>query len=201
MPVRRFLPNELLAEHAAFRERVSASEFFNDPKHQRAREQWCAAHFSVGYEKYLAACAVHIADTDPQNDTDFELEVENRQHHFQVTEVQEPGRRRGDEYKQSHTSKTIQEDWSLGTESGPEWIRAAIQKKLDRYGSVRDLNLLVYVNFPAYQVNFEAVRELARTVAEPFASVWLLTGNALACIKANPRLANVEAWLGIPESA
>ena len=49
--------------------------------------------------------------------------------------------------------------------------------------------------------NFGEVREVAQVVAEPFASVWLLTGNALACIKSNPGLANVEPWLGIPESA
>ena len=55
MPAKRYLPKELLAEHSAFRERVSSSEFFNDPKYQRAREQWCAAHFAVGYEKHLAA--------------------------------------------------------------------------------------------------------------------------------------------------
>ena len=201
MPAKRYLPKELLAEHSAFRERVSSSEFFNNPKHQRAREQWCAAHFAVGYEKHLAPCAVLIEEVDPQNDTDFELEVEGGQHRFQVTEVQEPGRRRGDEYKVSRAPKTIQEDWLLGTKHGSQWIHAAIQRKLERYGFVGDLNLLVYVNFPAYEVNFGEVREVAHVVAEPFASVWLLTGNALACIKSNRGLANVEPWLGIPESA
>ena len=200
LPAKRLLPEELLLEHAKFRERVSAREFFGNPKHQKAREQWCAAHFSRGYERHLGPCAVWLEEVDPQTDTDFKLEVDAQRHPFQVTEVQEPGRRRGDEYKRPFVSSIGGEDWSLGSEQGPEWIRAAIDKKLQLYGSVNDLNLLVYVNFPAYEVNYERVRQCVSGVAEPFASVWLLTGNAVACLKSNPRLATLEAWLGIPES-
>ena len=200
MPLVRYLPRDLLRIHAEFRSRVAARDFFGSPKHQKAREQWCAAHFSHGYEKHLGDCAVHIEEPDPQTDTDFHLEVDNVLHEFQVTEVQEPGRRRGDEYKHQPIAATRYEDWSLGTQAGPEWIRAAIDKKLHLYASVQRLNLLVYVNFPAYEVNYDNVRQCAASVAAPFASVWLLTGNAVGCVKPNPHLANVQGWLGIPES-
>lgn len=199
MPLARYLPDDLVRIHAEFRERVTAREFFNNPKHQKAREQWCEAHFSQGYAKHLGPCAVLVDRPDPQNDVNFYLEVDGEAHEFQVTEVQEPGRRRGAEFKRTSVSETRDEDWSLGTEQGPEWIRAAIEKKLIRYGgSVQRLNLLVYVNFPAYEVNYTDVRQRIASVAGPFASVWLLTGDAMACVKSNVRLATLDAWLGIP---
>lgn len=63
------------------------------------REMWCATHFARAYERYICQCLVRIDEEDSQDDVDFELGVDNQWHLFQVAEVMQPDRRRGDEYK------------------------------------------------------------------------------------------------------
>ena len=201
MAVLQYLPSELAAKHESIRSTITVEDFFRNPKHQRLREEWCAANFAQGYYRHLQPCLVYIEEVDPQNDTDFELGVANKRYPFQITEVQEPNRRRSDEYKNYTLGKVIDEDWSQGTEEGPTWIKSAIEKKLQRYGSVSNLNLLVYVNFPAYEINYTKVKEVTEASTKPFASVWLLTGDAMACLKVNPDLGTLNAWLGILQSA
>lgn len=55
---------------------------------------------------------------------------------FQITEVQLPWRRRGDEYKQEALPQGPIESRDSGTEHGPTRIRDAMQKKHDRYYGV-----------------------------------------------------------------
>ena len=197
MPTIRYLPAELMAKHKAMLECVPVSEFMRSPKYQKSKEEWCAAHFSQGYNKYISPCAVHVEEIDPQNDTDLELEVSGERYPVQSTEVQEPGRRRGDEYKTIAIGTESNRDWSPGTKNGSLWIAAAIEKKRDRYGRLSNLNLLVYANFPAYDMSYDQIKLVASEYSEPFASVWLLTGDCMACIRPNPSLGHLPAWLRI----
>lgn len=197
MPLLRYSPDQLIEKHEALRQSVASSEFFQNPKYKKAQEEWCAAQFSQGYERHFAPCSVLIEVPDPQSEVDFYFEVDSNLYRFQVTEVLEPGRRRGDEYADAVPGTTTLEDWSAGTDHGPEWIEGAISKKLKRYGNVSDLNLLVYVNFPTYELPFARVSGICQAVAAHYASVWLLTGDALACVKSNPNLGELQGWLGI----
>ena len=200
MPAPRYTPDELLTKYLEIRKSVGPGEFFTRPRHKKTQEFWCAAHFGRHYAHNLGPCHILIEDHDEQSDADFELEAAGGLHPFQITEVQAPGRRRGDEYKREPLTKATLEDWSDGTENGPRWIRDAIEKKLNRYGGrVDHLNLLVYLNFPAYDQQYIDLRDACASVTSPFASVWLLNGNAVACIKSQTPLSGPEGWLFGPE--
>ncbi len=201
MTTRRYLPEELLAKYRAVRNAVSAEAFFSSPTHKKTQELWCAAHFSRAYSQNIEQCAVWVADRDIQTDVDFELQVGGVRHPFQITEVQTPGRRRGEEYKGTGSDSWKDEDWSEGTEHGARWIHDAIEKKLTRYGgNVGGLNLLVYINFPAWEQQYETIRQGSSVSASKFASVWLLNGNALCCISPSSALGFLAGWMVIPES-
>jgi hypothetical protein len=149
----------------------------------------------------IGLCHILIEDHDEQSDADFKLEAAGTIHPFQITEIQAPGRRRGDEYKQEPLIKVTVEDWTDGTENGARWTRDAIEKKLNRYGGqVSNLNLLVYLNFPAYDQKYYDIRETCADVCLPFASVWLLNGNATACVWSQSTLSGPEGWFYGPES-
>ncbi len=201
MSTPRYTPAELLAKYRKIREEVDPREFFTRPKHKKTQEFWCAAHFGRHYAHGVGPCHIRIEDHDEQTDADFEFEAAGGVHPFQITEVQEPGRRRGDEYKREPMDGAKLEDWSEGTANGPRWIRDAIHKKLNRYGGrVSHLNLLVYLNFPAYDQKYIDIRAACAEQASPFASVWLLNGNAAACIWSQTALRGPEGWLFGPES-
>jgi hypothetical protein len=161
---------------------------------------WCAGHFGRGLELLPLDCAAWIANWDQQTGVDFELETTGVRQGFQSTEVQVPGRRRGDEYKGRSHGPWSDEDWTRGTEHGAEWICDAIDKKAKQYGKSDGLNLLVYVNFPAWNMQFESIRSTAAAPSARFASVWLLSGNALCSIRPSPRLPETNGWLRINES-
>ncbi len=197
----KYQPAALLEKYKIIRDQISDKEFFCSPKHQKTQEIWCAAHFSRAYERYLAPSYVLIDDSDIQTEVDFDLEVANIAHPFQVTEAMEPGRRRGDEYRYSSPVDARHDDIESGAEQGAWWIRAAIEKKLDKhYAGSSELNLLVYLNFAGRDQKFNHLRATCQDVARQFASVWLLNGNALCCIQPNPRIHSLENWLVIEES-
>lgn len=195
-----YTPAELLAKFRATRSAVRADVFFSAPKHKKDQELWCAAHFASGLSLVGGPYTVWISDRDEQTDTDFELEAGGNRLAFQVTEVQTPGRRRGDEYRHRAVGSWTEEDWTPGSESGPRWIRDAIEKKAKRYSQSESLNLLVYLNFPAWDQQYVDVAREAAGPASAFQSVWLLNGNALCHVKAHPSLPSIGGWLMISES-
>lgn len=199
--LQRYTPDELLTEYRTIRGRVTTEQFFRSPKHKKTQEMWCAAHFARAYNQHVAPCTVLISAKDEQTDADFFLDIGGKPHPFQVTESMEPGRRRGDEYRGGGTEKSQTENWSKGTEQGSVWVRSAIERKLKKkYAGNADLNLLVYLNFAAYEQQYEDMRSECAQVAPQFASVWLLNGNALCCIHQNPALGAFQGWMMIPES-
>lgn len=199
--MKRYRPTELLTRYRAIREATTTEAFFRNPAHKKTQEMWCAAHFSRGFERHYEACFVLISDSDEQTDTDFKLEVRETQRPFQITELMQPGRRRGDEYREGERDRTVLEDWSPGTANGPSWVREAIERKVKkRYAAARELNLLVYLNFPAYEQRFDRIAEECEQAAQHFASVWLLNGNAMCCILEGNGFERSNGWLPIEES-
>jgi hypothetical protein len=201
--MKRYRPDDLLARYRQIREGITTEAFFRDPAHKKTQEMWCAAHFARGYESRYGECYVWISDEDEQNDADFYLEIAGTRHPFQVTELMQPGRRRGDEYRNGggESGKTMFEDWSPGTEQGPAWVLEAIGRKVKKnYAGACQLNLLVYVNFPAYEQRYDRIVEECRAESQAFASVWLLNGNTICCIRGSDWFSETEGWLPVEES-
>jgi hypothetical protein len=197
----RYEPEALLAKYRAIRQNISAREFFRSPKHQKTMEMWCAAHFARAYARYVHPCAVVIDDVDSQTDVDFELELNSTCHPFQVTEVMELGRRRGDEYRHGDPAGARADDIESGIAHGADWVRAALENKLARgYAGVGNLNLLAYLNFAGRNQEYVHLREVCGDVARRFASVWLLNGNTVCCIHPNANIPSWEGWMIIEES-
>lgn len=182
------------------RKHVKAADFFSSPKFKKTQELWCAAHFCAGLELVSGPYRIWVSEKDEQTDADFELEVAQERIPFQITEVQTPGRRRGDEYRGRSEGPWTDEDRERGTIQGAEWIRSAIAKKADRYSQPDDLNLLVYVNFPAWGQQYIDLVAHTHQEASRFASVWLLNGNTLCHVKRHRSLPNMDGWLVISES-
>ncbi len=196
-----FLPDDLLAKFWEIRDSLTAREFFSKPGMSRVRELWCAAHFARAYGRFFEPCQVRIAQSDDQSDIDFELGVTGIWHPFQIAEVLNPDRRRSDEYKRGYPKDGWLESWNEGTVHGPEWIRMAILNKLKKqYSTVRQLNLLLYLNFPAYDKEYTDIRSHCANDAVGFASVWLMTSHTICRITDGPDLLPCPGWQNIPES-
>lgn len=201
MSIKSYSPDELYAKFRQIHDAAGPKKFFNSPEHKKTQELWCAAQFGRAFLSNLGSCTLLVADHDEQTDVDFCLEVAGVRHPFQITEVQVPDRRRGDEYKNEALKGATLESWDSGTAQGASWVREAIQKKYDRYGgNVSALNLLVYVNFPAYEHDYEEIRQVTGDLAKEFASVWLLNGNGACCVSGSKALGGPHPWLFIPQN-
>jgi len=132
---------------------------------------------------------------------DFELEIDKTRHPFQITEVMEPGRRRSDEYRDCDTPAVRHDDIERGTQFGCEWVRDAIQLKVNkRYAGANQLNVLAYVNFAGRNQQYLQLRDTCAEVATHFASVWVLNGNTMCCLQPNLKIPAWEGWMVIEES-
>lgn len=198
MKINRYTPDELLAKYQSIRSQVPADIFYSSPKYRKTMELWCAAQFGRAYIANIAPCSILIHKEDAQTFFDFQLEIETQKLDFQLTEVQLAGRRRGDEYRKGDPSDyTTVDDWDKGEKLGGEWIASAIKKKWVKYGGdVSELNLLVYINYVAVEHPYQELREQVAIDAAPFRSVWLLNGNAIACVATKNNECDVQTgWM------
>lgn len=179
-----YSPDDLLAKYYSIRSQVPTDVFYNNPKYRKTMELWCAAQFARGYAANLAPCLVFVHEEDAQTYWDFQLEIDARKLNFQLTEVLQAGRRRGDEYRKNGPGWfTTVNDYEKGEKLGGEWIFSAIKKKYEKYGgNVSTLNLLVYVNFLADEHPYLQLCEQVADVTAHFRSVWLLDGHSIACL-------------------
>ena len=201
MVLRRYTPFELVSAHNQVRARITATEFLG-PRYQKERERFCAGHFSFAYAAAIAPCEVEIEEPDPQNHVDFWLVTPTGRHAFQVTERQEPERERGHEYKTGSVPQPTEEALDIAEKLGADWIVESVIKKDRSYGgSNTALHLLVYVNFPSYDLRFEDIQLQLRSVQETFGSIWLLAGDSMACVKSSPMLGQLNGWFSTPARA
>jgi hypothetical protein len=137
--------------------------------------------------------------TDTANtDIDGYLLVSGTQHPFQIAEIMEPGRRRGDELKNEH-GITAHYDPDEARRSAAEWIARGIEAKAaKRYANGGKLNLLVYANFDAPVISITDVRGAVEEASNSFASVWILTATHIGCARGNNELGNLHFWAKLP---
>jgi len=127
--MQRYRPEQIIEKYRAIVGDTTDEEFFRRPHHQKTQELWCAGHFALGFEKHIGPCTVLIGDRDEQTDADFVLEWNGESLPFQITEVMEPGRRRGDEYRDGAIPPVRSDDWSRGSEHGPLGCAMPLKKK------------------------------------------------------------------------
>lgn len=170
---------------------------FSEPRYQKVREKWCAGIFGLGYMKYVSHCEVGINETNSNLDADFFLRVDKKDWPFQIVEVQEPGRKRSDEYKgfANGTIKSIPYIPEKGHKEGPDWLKNGIEKKIKKnYAGSENLNLLVYANFTARQLDCTQLRNTLLDFKGKFASIWLITTTHVCSLFSTQELGEIAVW-------
>jgi hypothetical protein len=80
-----------------------------------------------------------------------------------------------------------------GTVEGPKWIADAVCKKVEaKYSSARDLNLLVYANFPTNGLDYTSVCTSLSKFAGQFASIWIVTNHLICSVMSFPALGEIS---------
>lgn len=155
----------------------------------------------LGYELGAAPCLVAVNESQDNLDVDFYLLSNGLEFPFQLVEAMEPGRRRGQEYKQIESislqgisSSSLEE----GHKNGPYWITEKIKQKVEKhYETSTNLNLLVYANFSARQLEYEDVCTAARPYLPSFSSVWVVSSLFLGALSVANELKKIEGWCQI----
>lgn len=193
------LPGDALKRVEGEMDQIGDASLFNNPKHQKLRETWCAGKFGVAYSLVAEPCLVAVNESSEWVDADFFLKVGTREYLFQVCEAMKPDRKRGDEYKGSRRFdfSEMAEIATRGGIEGPQWIDKQIEKKASkRYANSHLLNLLVYGNFNATQMRVSCVRAAIAKHGSTFASIWLLNDLFLLYLIINNDLQPVEHRIG-----
>jgi hypothetical protein len=159
---------------------------------KRRRERWIVEHFLRGLGLTFESAEIKLPDNDPP-DARF------RGAAFEVKEVQEAGRRRGDEYRQQleRAKRAINSDGllehftpkSLGIADA---FRLVMQQTCalaaDKYVLAADrsrLDLLFYLSLSladAWSIEDGARPDLAPLIAEGWRSVSFMHGSRTACV-------------------
>ena len=176
---------------------IPLGRLFNDDTHRILREQWCASVFGIGYDYYVRPCRVAVEESLENRGIDFLLEAGDKEFSFQTTEAQEEGRERGKEYKEIEQGKVVTHPYTpeRGRQEGPDWIVNAIARKAEKhYSDIKDLNLLVYVNFTAHEMHFDEIKKKAKEYRGTFSSIWLLTNSLIATLSPNNDIGDIPGW-------
>ena len=99
----------------------------------------------------------------------------------EITEVMEPGRRRGDEYRKENQNKKPKpdrpENWRARAAQIPQALENAIKKKIDKNYAVKPI-LLIYLNIGDYGLMQEetkaAIAALKKKYADDFQEICVL---------------------------
>lgn len=159
---------------------------------KRRRERWIVEHFLRGLELTFESAEIELPDNDPP-DARF------RGAAFEVKEVQEDGRRRGDEYRQqlelakrSINSDELLEHFTPKSLAIADAIRMVMEQTCalaaDKYVMAADrsrLDLLFYLNLSladAWCIDDGARPDLAPLIAEGWRSVSFVHGSCTAFV-------------------
>lgn len=194
-------PAELCSFVEAEAERIGAKAFVTSRRFNRLREMWCAGRFSTAYSKRVEPCQVDIDLVDEQREYDFHLVTPTARLPFQVTEVLDRDRRRGDEYKIHTTSQlasVLDAGDALSQDDAVARVREEIESKLSKYRTgAQSLHLLLYLNLKAFGVAWSDIRDATSDVVPRFSSVWLLSGDAFTCLYGGTRWQAIEGWFRV----
>ena len=164
--------------------------FVRKPENQHLKETWCAAHFGLGYERHVRACTLWV-NPQQSSDTDFVLKTEHLEFPFQTTLSDVPDRRMTDDHKPGPDGRFPGRAYEpgRGTIEGPDWIADAIRKKVAaNYSAARELNLLVYANFPTNGLDYGSICTRLPEGSSNFASIWVVTNHQICSVVSFPSL-------------
>lgn len=168
-------------------------EFFGaGEERKRERERWIVEHFLRGLGLKFEPCEIEQPDRDPPD-------VRFRGAAFEVKEILEPGRRRGDEYRERlERAKTAISHDALTESFAPRSLpigdvyhllmdqtRELAARKYVAVADRRGLDLLFYVNLgmrAAWDVAEGSRPETTQLVAEGWRSVAFLHGSRTVCV-------------------
>lgn len=193
-------PLQTLAQAEIAMAGVPNVELFNDSTHAKLRESWCAGLLGVGLGKLDIMCSVAVNDSNYRMDADFYVKTADASYDFQLVEAQEPERTRGLEYKRfaEGAISSIPYEPERGHLEGPSWIRAAIEKKIEkRYQDPENLNLLIYANFSAGQLQYDDIREQCEDLTAHFESIWIASSIHLCSISSANALPVTGGWVHV----
>ena len=75
-------------------------------------------------------------------------------------------------------------------------MRKKVSKK---YSAQTSLNLLVYANFSADKLSYDAVRDEVKQVTSSFASTWVVTNHLICSVSSTEALGTLENMRLIPD--
>jgi hypothetical protein len=189
-----YSPEQLEKLYEKERAKFTDAQFFNSPSAKPFRDVWMAARFGRGYSRCIGPCQLEIDPRTPDEADDFFLHARGKRFPFQSTEVGTPGRRRGTEYREVRRPDPNANP-DLGTTDAPIWIADALNAKVHRrYSHANRLNVLLYLNIPAQQLQFEAVRSACGDSLRHFNSVWAVTNLVIGCFHSDPDLGVLDGW-------
>lgn len=180
----------------AYRQNWTMHELFNNPKLKPFKEAWQAAVFGLGYEERTQQ-PVEVRICEPEPFPDFQVRVAGKVHEFESRLV--TLKRLGQEYRgdQRRGPQKVAKPRNLPP-FDPAPIRKAVQRKASKKYSGK-VNLLLYVSFPAANVNYEDVAQaVSDGGAGTFESVWVVTSAHIYCPHPSPLLARCDGWLKLP---
>jgi hypothetical protein len=153
--------------------RIGSTNLFNQSGLAFLRDALTAVEFG----KIRKASTVRLV-AEAAEWPDFEIEVGGAIEKFEAAEVDDPERRRGDEYRDWVVGLADPvADWVARAEQTPAWIAAVCQKKLEkRYGGRP--SLIIYLNVSEHgirQTEIESSFPPATAVAKDhFDAIWIL---------------------------
>lgn len=165
-------PNEFKRLSEKYRKQVPSGKLFKQPGHQFLFEAWTACQFIN-----LIPCeAVRLFDG---NWPDFQSRKAGIIQGYEIAEVLEPGRKRGDE-NWNHESSVPDpvEDWYKRAALIPSALRDVVAKKVAKRYSPNEAALLLYLNIHEWgilqkeiETDFHAATQLAKNT---FTDIWVL---------------------------
>lgn len=118
---------------------------------------------------------------------DAKMLIGQNEYDFEITEVMEPGRKRGDEYKEKHENKVkgTNEEVQLvghlfdeGSRQGAKWIANGIERKVKKRYSVKS-HLIIHANFLCYELIPDLLAAESMVYRDAFESIWIVHNNAV----------------------
>jgi hypothetical protein len=185
-PGMRFAPPQaVLAEAEAqipFGDDMAMHRFFKDPRMQLLRDQWCAGKLSTGYQAHVRPCLVAVNPSAERMDADFFLQTAGRHFAFQSVARHEPDRRIANDYLALARRGPRMTHIDHEVDQAALWLAEAVKAKAKRYGPSPDMNLVVYANFFARQVQFAEIAMAVLPWRQHFGSLWIFTGTHICSI-------------------
>ena len=161
---------------------------------------WVAGKLGQVFENKYAS--VRILMTEEQDsETDFELLLDDdKPLRFQVTELLDPDRKRGDEYKERAKGGEFLQPYgpARGMQEGPDWIASAVKNKSNKNYDPKP-HLVVYANFHAEDLDKSDISCRCRPYKDRFPSFWVLQNHRVIQVWGNEQTCGwAEDWINLP---